>query len=156
MPGLLFFLYHCKIGTPCSSAYTFIFPSIISTTCPDLPSRRVTYERDKGIFTKFTETHKSAYMGCSERSPKQGSQPSSYYLYALGPSQARKKICVAEPEFSLDPLSPFLVDLPPGGYTPAWPGVASREKKEASCRGMVRVESQNFKVSLYGSPPLLF
>lgn len=60
------------------------------------------------------------------------------------------------PNQNLDLLGPILAGLAPEWYTPVWLGVAFRGKKEASCLGMVKVESQIFLIGLYSSPPFLF
>lgn len=110
-------------------------------------TRRVTYEGDRGTFTKFTETRNSAPGAARGGFSKPGSQAGGHYLYDLGPSQAGKKIQVAEPEFTWIPSVPFWLScrqegphcpglvLHPGGerklQAQEWSGWNPRFSKEA-------------------------
>lgn len=78
---------------------------------------------------------------------KQYTQPSSHYLYALGPYHS-KKIQVTELELNLN-----LTDVPSNSSN--WAGITVRGKKDKSCPWMVSKESQIFKIDLYNPLRLL-
>ena len=68
------------------------------------------------MFINLTSTHyipKFWPMGASiQEFCKQGTQPTGYYLYALGPSQPDKRVLRHEPELNFSLLGPLLVGLP--------------------------------------------